>query len=185
MDTIVDKRTPLMAFFAYNSEHPDSRQYLYQEFPMHFTWKPQAQKWKPRQRGGQIGRMYQANPLQGEVYYLRCLLTVVPGPTSFEYYFQSMVWFIVPSNRPAGLAAFCLLILIGICVLRRRKICGQVGISDECLSPLCYTEASQTPPTYGIHSETISATTCFEIFTDAAFVGVQRLTDPIWTTVCI
>ena len=28
--------------------------------------------------------MYQANPFQGEVYYLRRLLTIVPGPTSFK-----------------------------------------------------------------------------------------------------
>src|SRR5438045_4833790 len=28
--------------------------------------------------------MYQANPFQGEIYYLHQLLTVVPGPTSFE-----------------------------------------------------------------------------------------------------
>ena len=28
--------------------------------------------------------MHPVSPLQGDVYYLRCLLAVVPGPTSFE-----------------------------------------------------------------------------------------------------
>jgi PIF1-like helicase/Helicase len=42
-------------------------------------------KWQRRaQRSDQIGRMYPLSPLQGDVYYLRCLLAVVPGPTSFE-----------------------------------------------------------------------------------------------------
>jgi hypothetical protein len=84
METIGNKKTPLMAFFEYNSEHPHSEKYLYHDFPLHFTWHSKDQLWKPRQRGYQIGRMYQANPFQGELYYLRCLLTVVRGATSFE-----------------------------------------------------------------------------------------------------
>jgi hypothetical protein len=35
-------------------------------------------------RSNQIGRMHPISPLQGDIYYLRCLLSVVPGPTGFE-----------------------------------------------------------------------------------------------------
>ncbi|KAF8467251.1 hypothetical protein BDZ91DRAFT_723683 [Kalaharituber pfeilii] len=34
----------------YNSEVPEARQYLYQEFPSHFFYNPTLWKWAPRQR---------------------------------------------------------------------------------------------------------------------------------------
>ena len=40
--------------------------------------------WTRRQKGHSIGRMYFASPNSGERFYLRLLLTVVKGPTSFE-----------------------------------------------------------------------------------------------------
>ena len=63
----------------------DSRQYLYHEFPAHYRYIPKRH-WQPRVRDGSstIGRMYAASPFMGEKYYLRLLLTVVRGPTSFE-----------------------------------------------------------------------------------------------------
>ena len=84
LEAIGNKKTSLMAFVEYNAEHPDAEQYLYHDFPLHFTWDSKGQRWNPRQRGLQIGRMYQANPFQGELYYLRSLLTVISGATSFE-----------------------------------------------------------------------------------------------------
>jgi hypothetical protein len=83
-------RSTLMAFFEYNATHEDSRQYLYSEFPAHFTWDVKTRMWKPRQRGklNRIGRMYHCSPVSGERYYLRLLLTVVRGPRSFaDLYF--------------------------------------------------------------------------------------------------
>ena len=77
----------LTGFFQYNTDHETARQYLYQEFPGFFVWK-QAQTgsyWKPRERGFSIGRMYHCSPVAGERFYLRLLLTVVRGPTSFEH----------------------------------------------------------------------------------------------------
>ena len=73
-----------MAFFAYNAEHEDSRQYLYHEFPERYVWKADRKVWQPRQRGYAIGRMYYCSPVSGERYYLRLLLTAVRGPRSFE-----------------------------------------------------------------------------------------------------
>jgi len=42
-------------------------------------------KWKPCQSGFSIGRLHFAGPSSGEWFYLRTLLTVVKGATSFEH----------------------------------------------------------------------------------------------------
>jgi hypothetical protein len=77
-------RSTLMGFFEYNATHEDGRRYLYHEFPQHYVWKADRKVWVPRQRGYSIGRIYHCSPVSGERYYLRLLLTVVPGPQSFE-----------------------------------------------------------------------------------------------------
>ncbi|KAI8540035.1 hypothetical protein RHMOL_Rhmol09G0230200 [Rhododendron molle] len=41
-------------------------------------------RWKPRERGFAIGRMYFVSPNAGEIFYLRLLLSVVRGPESYE-----------------------------------------------------------------------------------------------------
>jgi len=81
LDTTQSK---LMSWFTYNQEHQDGRQYLYQQFPQYFVFKDQDKRWHPRKRGFAIGRMYHCNPLQGERFYPRLLLTVVLGATSFD-----------------------------------------------------------------------------------------------------
>ena len=78
-------RSTLMAFFEYNTMYEDGRQYLYHEFPQHYVWKADRRIWVKRQRGFCIGRMYHCNPVSGERYYLRLLLTVVRGPQSFTH----------------------------------------------------------------------------------------------------
>jgi hypothetical protein len=77
-----NQTTTLTGWFKANSENlPGARDALYQEFPSRFVWtKPQ---WKVRQRGFALGRMYFIAPSAGEVYYLRLLLTVVKGATSW------------------------------------------------------------------------------------------------------
>ena len=75
--------TTLIAYFKYNSEKADGRGYLYQEFPEYYVYV-RKQGWKPRIQRRSIGRMYSASPIMGERYYLRLLLTVVRGATSFE-----------------------------------------------------------------------------------------------------
>lgn len=74
----------LTAFFKYNATSALGRHLLYQDFPSQFVYVKATRTWQPRQRGTAIGRMYFCNPLQGERYYLRLLLTVVRGPASFE-----------------------------------------------------------------------------------------------------
>jgi len=77
--------TTLMAFFSYNAQNEDGRQFLYYEFPEHFVWVRKI-GWRKRQRGTAlaVGRMYSASPFQGERYYRHLLLTVVRGATRFE-----------------------------------------------------------------------------------------------------
>jgi hypothetical protein len=74
--------TMLTAFFALNRENPSARQYTYPEIPLHFVWIDSEKRWKERQLGRSIGRMYFVSPTAGERFYLRTLLTTVTGPTS-------------------------------------------------------------------------------------------------------
>lgn len=76
--------TTLTAFFQYNAENADGRQHLYQDFPTHYVYVGKDRKWKLREKGTAVGRIYHCNPTMGEKYYLRMLLTVVRGPRSFE-----------------------------------------------------------------------------------------------------
>lgn len=77
--------TKLTAWFDANMQHPAARQHTYIEFPEFWTWHPQGKYWDYR-RGPQkkIGRIAHVNPSQGETYYLRMLLHIVKGPTSFS-----------------------------------------------------------------------------------------------------
>jgi len=79
--------TTLLAYFKYNSEHLDGREYLYHEFPVHYVYytKEKPARWKSRQQGRSIGRMDLVNPFMGEGYYLRLLLTVVRCTQSLDY----------------------------------------------------------------------------------------------------
>jgi hypothetical protein len=63
---------------------PIARQYTYQEFPKHFVFQEKEKKWKLRQQGLAIGRLYFVSPTAGERFYLRSLLSVVRGPRSFS-----------------------------------------------------------------------------------------------------
>jgi hypothetical protein len=57
------QRSTLMAFFEYNTEHPESPPCLYQDFPLFFTWDAGRRHWKPRVRKQtQIGRGGSAIP---------------------------------------------------------------------------------------------------------------------------
>ena len=79
------KETPLTAWFKINQSNPQARNTTYQNFPKTWVYNPKFKAWNPRQRGQAIGRMYFASPNSGERFYLRLLLTVVPGATSFAH----------------------------------------------------------------------------------------------------
>ena len=57
----------------------------YVQFPLHYTWNSRNQTWSRRRANRNIAaRMFNVRPSQGERFFLRCLLTVVQGPESFE-----------------------------------------------------------------------------------------------------
>ena len=82
-----DRDTTLTGWFKANALHQDGvvNNTLYQDFPNKMVWHKDTHLWTVRQRGFQIGRMYYAHPSAGERFYLRLLLTVVKGATSYEH----------------------------------------------------------------------------------------------------
>ena len=76
--------TTLTGYFTCCTSNESARALTYQEFPQKFVWNKKTHKWTPRQKGYAIGRMYFASPNSGKRFYLRLLLTVVKGPTSFD-----------------------------------------------------------------------------------------------------
>jgi len=78
------QRSMLTEYFNVNRSNPAACQYLYREFPEHFTWNKSKKFWKPRNvKRIQIGRLVYANHAKGERYYLRIMLNHVRGATSY------------------------------------------------------------------------------------------------------
>ena len=85
---VAGEKTTLTAFFQANS-NPQmaqiAQQLTYQEFPQAFVYNERDKEWHLRKKGFALGRMYFIPPsANDERFYLRTLLTVVKGPTSFE-----------------------------------------------------------------------------------------------------
>ncbi|KAJ1701031.1 hypothetical protein LUZ63_000810 [Rhynchospora breviuscula] len=77
--------TKLMAWFELNKTDELARQLTYVQIPTQFTWKQGEKSWSRRkQNRKRLARMLFVHPDAGELYYLRMLLNVVHGPTSFE-----------------------------------------------------------------------------------------------------
>jgi hypothetical protein len=77
-------KTNLTEFFEACRQYPNARMLTYPNFPTEFVWDKPKKVWKPRKKGKAIGRVYFAGPAAGERYYLRMLLYIVRGPTSWE-----------------------------------------------------------------------------------------------------
>jgi hypothetical protein len=67
-----------------NKECEEARELTYAQFPSKWVWKRAQLKWSKRKKGRSVGRIYYAHPASGEKYYMRMLLNVVKGCTSFE-----------------------------------------------------------------------------------------------------
>ncbi|XP_019168949.1 PREDICTED: uncharacterized protein LOC109164859 [Ipomoea nil] len=87
VDNILSRPTILQSmfleWFEANKIYPEARKLTYAEMPTKFVWKKDIRKWQPRKRGFAIGRVFYVPPGTGEIFYLRCLLNKVKGPTSY------------------------------------------------------------------------------------------------------
>ncbi|XP_074299946.1 uncharacterized protein LOC141631133 [Silene latifolia] len=61
--------------------YPEARELTYAQFPTKYVWKD---GWIRRSKGNNIGKIAYVHPTAGERYYLRLLLNIVKGPTSFD-----------------------------------------------------------------------------------------------------
>ncbi|XP_020999729.2 uncharacterized protein LOC107488689 [Arachis duranensis] len=57
----------------------------YAEFPNQFVYDRESRVWHPRKRGYSIGRLNYVPPGTGDIYYMRILLAVQRGCTTYEY----------------------------------------------------------------------------------------------------
>jgi hypothetical protein len=76
--------TMFLAWFKANQDYEQGRDLTYAEFPHKFVYHVQDRYWSPRQKGFSIGRLTYVPVGAGELYYLRVLLTVQKGCTSYE-----------------------------------------------------------------------------------------------------
>ena len=67
-----------------NQNSVEGRNLTYAEFVSKFVYNQKKRCWHLRKKGYTIGRLLWVPPITGELFYLRMMLTVCKGPTSFE-----------------------------------------------------------------------------------------------------
>ncbi|XP_040370817.1 uncharacterized protein LOC112188576 isoform X2 [Rosa chinensis] len=77
------KDTMLTGWFKANELYSDAKTLTYAEFPSKFVWDRQKSLWKPRKQGYSIGRIANVYHTASELYYLRMLLNVQKGCSSY------------------------------------------------------------------------------------------------------
>jgi hypothetical protein len=79
------RKSTLTEWFSANKIYPNARELTYIEFPTKWVWDKKEKHWHSRRSTAKkIGRAIYINPSCGELYYLRMLLNVVKGATSYE-----------------------------------------------------------------------------------------------------
>lgn len=84
IDNIKAKKSKFTSWMEANKLYDEGKTLTYSEFPSHFVWRADEKRWKIREKGRSIGRVVYSHPTSGEIFYLRLLLNVVKGPTSFD-----------------------------------------------------------------------------------------------------
>ncbi|XP_074373675.1 uncharacterized protein LOC141714026 [Apium graveolens] len=78
------EKTKFTKWLETNKNHEDARELTYSDFPTRRVWNTRDKIWTRRKKGISIGIIYFAHPSSGERFYMRMLLNVVKGSTSFE-----------------------------------------------------------------------------------------------------
>jgi hypothetical protein len=78
------KDTMFLAWMEANRVYSQGRHLTYVQFPAVFSYDSDNRVWKPRQRVGSVGRLSFVPHSSSELYYLRLLLNVQVGCTSYE-----------------------------------------------------------------------------------------------------
>ncbi|XP_031095209.1 uncharacterized protein LOC115999501 [Ipomoea triloba] len=73
-----------IGWFEANKKYEDAKLLTYIEMPTKFVWKKDSREWHPRKKEFSIGRIFYVPPGIDELYYMRCLLNIVRGPTCFQ-----------------------------------------------------------------------------------------------------
>jgi hypothetical protein len=78
------KDTMFLVWMEANKRYSQGRHLTYGQFPSAFTYDSDNRFWKPRKRRGSVGRLSFIPHSSRELYYLRLLLNVQVGCTSYE-----------------------------------------------------------------------------------------------------
>lgn len=78
------EKTKFTEWFEANRSYPTACELTFSDFPTCWVWHPTDKIWKPRKRGKTIGTIYFVHPSSGERLYIRMLLNIVKGCTSYE-----------------------------------------------------------------------------------------------------
>ncbi|XP_057453106.1 uncharacterized protein LOC130744967 [Lotus japonicus] len=84
VDKATEKDTMFIAWMKANCKYGEGKAFTYAEFPSHFVYDEDTHSWHPRKKGTSIGRLQYIPHGVGELYYLRILLTLQKGCTSWE-----------------------------------------------------------------------------------------------------
>ncbi|KAF1879973.1 hypothetical protein Lal_00022099 [Lupinus albus] len=88
IDNILSRANVSEFMFTYrveaNKAYPEGRNIIYAQYVSKFVYIKRNRCWKPQKSVYTIGRLIWVSPCTDEPYYLRMILTVLKGPTSYE-----------------------------------------------------------------------------------------------------
>ncbi|XP_058775057.1 uncharacterized protein LOC131649304 [Vicia villosa] len=88
MENILEKasvtESMFTAWLVANGKYEEARELTYGQFVSKFVYDKRSRTWKPRKKGFTIGRLIWVPPTTGELFYLRMMLTVVKGPSTYD-----------------------------------------------------------------------------------------------------
>ncbi|XP_042003866.1 uncharacterized protein LOC121752843 [Salvia splendens] len=86
LDNVLNHHTihqsKFLGWMEANKIYSEGRILTYGEFPTKFVWR--THHWQPRKQRFSRGRLFYVAPGSGDIYYLRYLLNIVKGATSYE-----------------------------------------------------------------------------------------------------